>query len=1770
MSVSRDEIAVAATMNPVRVDIVGDFAGQGLFAIHGEALLGHCIRHARVDFGAGGFQLLHAVHAFEDFLAKLTARGCNFQIVWFEMPKYVLEDDSTASKFQLARSVLIEHLRKLRPSDGSNLFSSPGSDAFGEYLHEHSLSFFLGERVSGLSEDTQTVTQQMLSAGYCVAFLEDVEIRSSKIYTSVVSPTVPRGVPAASKDDDGSIRQASTESLDVVDALLALPKSDALTAREILCLSAFSQVLGDAKDSLLQEASALIIHLVLLRHIPLSHRGRVSDSSDQTTSTDPLGSFFDTFAEKVRGTLAGWATGKYSDKKWDAFDLLDGRLYTDTFHRLGRVTADTLGSQLTEEVNDLSALLSSLSKVELDVLSIAKSGPTSQTTSENLDEAATPSAKPSVLPFSNPVMDLYLSEVKLEARSDENRAPAPKVFQELTHWHNSKKPIDPKYVPKPLDKKALRKNQRFMAETIAYSASLTGESGKNIDPEIIVVSATTSQKPSTNDARNKNTKPPPVKKTKAGATIKSGTQKAVEEAQRMQAEKSRLKSRDVTQNWNKLVPGFEKEESLVKRYLSAEKYLRELSAAHTDFIASEVLLYLCSILVRIANQREVADASYLSIMAMIWSKVKQICSLGLTQPVFDSLATLAKTVKFPVSAIDRAGLALRPSPLPFKVQDPKYPIPQSATRFQLEYAGPYMDRGFDSAADDRVPFVPDAWQREVLDAIDDHVSVLAIAPTSAGKTFISFYAMKKILQSNDDDILVYVAPTKALVNQIAAEVQARFSKKYRQDARSIWSIHTRDYRINNPKGCQVLVTVPSILQIMLLSPANSSTPTAWARRIKWIIFDEVHCIGQSDEGMIWEQLLLMAPCPIIALSATVGNPEDFKDWLEKVQQAKGFKFKMVVHTSRYSDLRKFIHAPPESKSEFKGLTAVERLPVPGLDSETKAVTPFYFVHPVSGIVESNPDILSDVSLEPRDCLMLWDSMVHTQKQIGGDVKPPAEIPLKSPVKRSDVVSWESELKNQLASWMRGSATPFQKVRDELRGTRYSELSNDQPPSTMTLDSKSGATVSSRSVFSLLLDLRASGALPAILFNYDRTQCEVIAHQVLVVLQAAEETYRNTNKAWIRKMDQYAVWKKAQEAKGKVASKVSKKSKGRDDDDKVSKADQERDSSDPAYWASFDPEAPIQDFSFADRTKLSTEELDQLIDSLKWAGLPEYLIHALQRGVGVHHAGMNRKYRQVVEMLFRKGFLTVVVATGTLAMGINMPCKTVVFTGDSVYLTSLNYRQASGRAGRRGFDLLGNVVFHNIHPHRVFEIMSAKLPDLRGQFPLSVTLVLRLLTLLHGTKNSDYASNMIAGLLTQSRMYMGGPDDRMSIAHHVRFSIEYLRRQHLLSETGAPLNFAGLVGHLYYTENAVFALHSLLRGGFFHRLCTDIDSDSETKQKDILNEIVLVLSHLFCRYPCHQYQDKAWLEEHVHRSSSMVILPDLPAEAEDILTNHNKETLDIFRGYVSSYVEQHLAETPDNELPFTKTSVGAPGAESPELAKVLGALGVDSAPTKIRSPFAALSGFKDNNFGTIKELCETVRSGVFLEDSAIPYIPIAPRETNGVPWNAYLYDFFRHGDQVVLVKDNGVRKADLWFHLKDFSLILATIVTSLGNYLDPSAAVDADDEVADESRYERAEVKEDKEEELKAEAAVKQPVALDTAKKVVVKKAKKVVADSWDDGDDSEGDSDAWDAGSDTAGGKGSEPVFSAADTEGQSLIKVHKAFQMVQAQFDEKFFKMWA
>lgn len=83
---------------------------------------------------------------------------------------------------------------------------------------------------------------------------------------------------------------------------------------------------------------------------------------------------------------------------------------------------------------------------------------------------------------------------------------------------------------------------------------------------------------------------------------------------------------------------------------------------------------------------------------------------------------------------------------------------------------------------------------------------------------------------------------------------------------------------------------------------------------------------------------------------------------------------------------------------------------------------------------------------------------------------------------------------------------------------------------------------------------------------------------------------------------------------------------------------------------------------------------------------------LVRGIGVHHAGLLQILKEIVEILFSDGYLKVVFATSTFAIGLNLPARSVLFTQlkkfdgtEMATITTSEYLQMAGRAGRRGKD-----------------------------------------------------------------------------------------------------------------------------------------------------------------------------------------------------------------------------------------------------------------------------------------------------------------------------------------------------------------------------------------------------------------------------------------------------------------------------------------------------
>jgi ATP-dependent RNA helicase HelY len=119
------------------------------------------------------------------------------------------------------------------------------------------------------------------------------------------------------------------------------------------------------------------------------------------------------------------------------------------------------------------------------------------------------------------------------------------------------------------------------------------------------------------------------------------------------------------------------------------------------------------------------------------------------------------------------------------------------------------------------------------------------------------------------------------------------------------------------------------------------------------------------------------------------------------------------------------------------------------------------------------------------------------------------------------------------------------------------------------------------------------------------------------------------------------------------------------------------------------------------------------------------LDGLELGVAAHHAGMLPAFKEVVEELFRRKLVKVVFATETLALGINMPARTVVleklekFNGEArVPVTPGEYTQLTGRAGRRGIDTQGHSVIQwsaGLEPHAVASLASRRTYPLNSSF-----------------------------------------------------------------------------------------------------------------------------------------------------------------------------------------------------------------------------------------------------------------------------------------------------------------------------------------------------------------------------------------------------------------------------------------------------------------------
>ncbi|XP_053992997.1 uncharacterized protein LOC128884039 isoform X2 [Hylaeus volcanicus] len=882
-----------------------------------------------------------------------------------------------------------------------------------------------------------------------------------------------------------------------------------------------------------------------------------------------------------------------------------------------------------------------------------------------------------------------------------------------------------------------------------------------------------------------------------------------------------------------------------------------------------------------------------------------------------------------------------------------YSIPKKfENEIQMQFMGQHMTRSLGSVTDVRVKFKPDSWQIRLLDTVDAYRSTLVCAPTGCGKTFACYYAMEKVLTFDNEGVCVFVCPSKALVQQVEHEVKARFSTKEYPSGCSMGLIGTLLTHIEDaPLKCQILLTLPSMFEMLLMSPYYRD----WVSRLRYVILDEVHCIGEGDdEGRAWERLIQLIPCPFIALSATVANPYSFHHWLsiahksnteQNLQIHKKKNVNLIFFNERYADLNYYIFGRTDDP-----LAESNILPLNPIICLT------YNQVIIDGITQTfylpSGDLLNAYGVAKNLLLAYYDIDETTETSTSLQFSQLSKVQQKELMTFVTIMSpscyfintaciskkqyryymqWFIMTFSQMIQW--GIITqklfkciqknlidkhPIQHKKDVVKGTLWKpyvktvstdfsnlkKMSNEEnlPDSDLIdtnvfssywceVDEKHNPYTNPAVVYDFCQKLYRLNFMPLLLFNFNRCVVTHLFHSLLNHLvemqhkkyygtpEAAAST-RSINK---KRMDDYKALVRHREMMAKMKT-VSKRQR-EEEDIEVEDTDSLPLPPPPIDIA----EEYDEEFGFANRRIWGTnyDEIQRILAriSTRLDKKTSIYVEGLRRGIAFHHSGLGRRYRSGVEMLYRMGYLRVVFSTDTLSHGVNMPCKTTVFLGDSLLLTPLLFRQTSGRAGRRGFDVLGHVVFWNVSFPKIKRLICARLPILSGEFNVTTTNVMRTYHLLNTVYNRQREAlkqkqkescvlqikKMQTAFTEQFcdlekslfRMYETpllmvstlSIEKNITNLLHIRKAINWAfrvaanqaRLYNFLNEKGVPMGLAGLPVLLYNEEPGNLALTVTLLSGAIEKYLNRPLQENEMIPTDRLNTDEEVTMFQLCRF-----------------------------------------------------------------------------------------------------------------------------------------------------------------------------------------------------------------------------------------------------------------------------------------------------------------------------------
>ena len=482
---------------------------------------------------------------------------------------------------------------------------------------------------------------------------------------------------------------------------------------------------------------------------------------------------------------------------------------------------------------------------------------------------------------------------------------------------------------------------------------------------------------------------------------------------------------------------------------------------------------------------------------------------------------------------------------------------------------------------------PDKYQLECAKRLYEGDSVIFCAPTGTGKTAVAHYITTLNLQKGKKTI--YTTPLKALANDKLRE----FRKIYGNDNVGLL---TGDIKLNTNAPIQIMTTE--------IYNNQSSSLKENSKNIGTVIFDEAHYISDEDRGNVWENSIINTPSDkvqILCLSATIGNSDEFTDWISTISPKRKISKIEVNPKERFVPLIWYIYQ----------------------ENPNTITTNKNFIPIKEGFVDlSNFDIKNPTERQKRALEVIF----KTQNNINEYYEMTSE-------------QYETQAKS-LKETIKGQERIDEETFKNILKRTYHKLNHTQLNEITQFLIEQGTEQTKRiypkhhddDYCKLIENLKENDMLPALIFKLSKKSCSNIA-------QNLKE----------KKIDLTTDEEKEQ----------------------ISKIIKDYQSKNIFLGDNFDKKMLLSGFAY-------------------------------------HHAGILPAYKKLIEELFSKKLLKVVIATSTLSAGINMPAKTTVISDTSFKkynpltqeveyqdLSTNDFHQMAGRAGRRGIDSLGYVILYNL-------------------------------------------------------------------------------------------------------------------------------------------------------------------------------------------------------------------------------------------------------------------------------------------------------------------------------------------------------------------------------------------------------------------------------------------------------------------------------------------